>query len=114
MFQFTSDGKRDQTAIASSLTRRLKNKKYQEMVAGYYRMISGVDLVVGRIRDALRKHGLADNTVIVFTADNGYFLGERGFADKWYIYEHSIRVPLIVFNPLAAKNRRGQVNDRMG
>lgn len=89
-------------------------KKYQEMVAGYYRMISGVDLVVGRIRDALNKRGLADKTVIVFTADNGYFLGERGFADKWYIYEHSIRVPFIVFDPRASKNRRGQVNDRMG
>ena len=62
---------------------------------------------------ALKKHGLADNTVIVFTADNGYFLGERGFADKWYIYEHSIRVPLIVFDPRAPKDRRGQVNDRM-
>ena len=86
-------------------------KKYQEMVAGYYRMISGVDLVVGRIRDALKKKGLADNTVIIFTADNGYFLGERGFADKWYIYEHSIRVPLIVFDPRAAASEGGQVLD---
>ena len=74
-------------------------KKYQEMVRGYYRMISGVDLVVGRIRETLRKRGLADNTIIIFTADNGYFLGERGFADKWYIYEPSIRVPMIVHDP---------------
>jgi arylsulfatase A-like enzyme len=88
-------------------------KKYQEMVAGYYRMISGVDLVVGRIRDALKAKGLADNTVIVFTSDNGYFLGERGFADKWYIYEHSIRVPLLVFNPRAAKELRGRVVEKM-
>jgi arylsulfatase A-like enzyme len=79
------------------------------MVAGYYRMISGIDLVVGRIRAALTAKGLADNTVIVFTADNGYFLGDRGFADKWYIYEHSIRVPLLVFDPRAAKERRGRV-----
>lgn len=87
-------------------------KKYEEMVAGYYRMISGVDLVVGRIRDALAKQGLADNTVIIFTADNGYFLGERGFADKWYIYEHSIRVPLVVFDPRSAKEVRGKVLDQ--
>lgn len=84
-------------------------KKYREMVAGYYRMISGVDLVVGRIRDALAKKGLADNTVIVFTSDNGYFLGERGFADKWYIHEPSIRVPLIVHDPRADKSLRGRV-----
>ena len=83
------------------------------MTAGYYRMISGVDLVVGRIRAALKKQGLADNTVIVFTADNGYFLGDRGFADKWYIYEHSIRVPLIVFDPRAAKNHRGLTAEKM-
>jgi arylsulfatase A-like enzyme len=88
-------------------------KKHQEMVAGYYRMVSGVDLVVGRIRDALKAKGLADNTVIVFTSDNGYFLGERGFADKWYIYEYSIRVPLIVFDPRAGKEPRGRVVGKM-
>ncbi|HVL12865.1 MAG TPA: sulfatase/phosphatase domain-containing protein, partial [Gemmata sp.] len=88
-------------------------KKYQEMVAGYYRMISGVDLVVGRIRAALKAKGLDENTVIVFTADNGYFLGDRGFADKWYIYEYSIRVPLIVFDPRAAKADRGRVEAKM-
>jgi len=84
-------------------------KKYQGMVAGYYRMISGIDRVVGRIQEALKRAGLADNTVILFTSDNGYFLGERGFADKWYIYEYSIRVPLIVHDPRAAKSRRNQV-----
>ena len=88
-------------------------KKYQEMVRGYYRMISGVDLVVGRLRAALKKNGLADNTVIVFTSDNGYFLGDRGFADKWYIYEHSIRVPLLVFDPRADRAEGGRVVDAM-
>ena len=86
-------------------------KKYQEMVRGYYRMISGVDLVVGRIREALAKRGLAENTVIVFTSDNGYFLGDRGFADKWYIYEPSIRVPLVVYDPRAKRADRGRVVD---
>ncbi len=88
-------------------------KKYQEMVRGYYRMISGVDLVIGRIREALKKRGLADNTIIIFTSDNGYFLGERGFADKWYIYEHSIRVPLLVFDPRTPKADRGRVVESM-
>jgi len=88
-------------------------EKYQRMVAGYYRMISGVDLVVGRIRAALKEKGIADNTVIVFTADNGYFLGDRGFADKWYIYEHSIRVPLLVYDPRASNTQRGKVVSQM-
>lgn len=76
-----------------------EESKYQRMVRGYYRMITGVDRVVGRIREALRQRGLAENTVIVYSSDNGYFLGERGFADKWYGYEESLRVPLIVFDP---------------
>lgn len=88
-------------------------KKYQDMVAGYYRMISGVDLVVGRILEAIAAAGAADNTVIVFASDNGYFLGERGFADKWYIYEPSVRVPLIIMDPRLRKELRGRVNEKM-
>jgi arylsulfatase A-like enzyme len=83
-------------------------KKYQEMVAGYYRMISGVDLAIGRIVKAIEEAGLAENTVIVFASDNGYFLGERGFADKWYIYEPSIRVPLLVKDPRLGENLKGK------
>jgi arylsulfatase A-like enzyme len=88
-------------------------KKYQQMVKGYYRMISGVDRVVARLRAELKKRGLAENTVIIFTSDNGYFLGERGFADKWYIYEYSIRVPLLIFDPRRPVKQRGKVIDAM-
>lgn len=84
-------------------------QKYQEMVRGYYRMITAIDDVIGRVREGLERRGLADNTVIVFTSDNGYFLGERGFADKWYGYEHSLRVPMIVFDPRLERSRRGRV-----
>jgi arylsulfatase A-like enzyme len=83
--------------------------KYQEMVKGYYRMISGIDLVLGRILRELSRLGLDGNTVIVYTSDNGYFLGERGYADKWLMYEPSIRVPLVVFDPRAPRERRGRV-----
>ena len=81
--------------------------KYQRMVRGYHRLIAAVDANVGRLRAALAARGMADDTIIVFTSDNGYFLGERGFADKWYAYEPSIRVPLLVVDPRAAKARRG-------
>lgn len=88
-------------------------QKYQEMVRGYYRMISDVDRVIGRIRAALKERGLDDNTIIIFTGDNGYLLGDRGFADKWYIYEKSIRVPLIIFDPRAPKSQRGKTSEKM-
>ncbi|MFP4058813.1 MAG: sulfatase-like hydrolase/transferase [Candidatus Brocadiia bacterium] len=82
-------------------------EKFQRMVKGYYRMISGVDAVVGRLLAELRRLGLHENTVVVLTGDNGYFLGERGFAGKWLMYEDSIRVPLVVFDPRAPEALRG-------
>jgi arylsulfatase A-like enzyme len=85
----------------------------QEMTKGYYRMITGVDAVIGRLRDELVRLGLADNTVIVLLGDNGYFLGERGFADKWLMYEYSIRVPLLVYDPRAPQTQRGLVPQQM-
>lgn len=88
-------------------------KKYQEMVKGYYRMISGVDMAIGRLMAELKKRGLEENTIIIFVSDNGYFLGERGFADKWYIYEYSIRVPMLVVDPRAKGERKGVVVDSM-
>jgi hypothetical protein len=82
-------------------------QKYQAMVKGYFRMISGIDMVVGRIRAELARLKLAENTVIIFASDNGYFLGERGYADKWLMYDLSIRVPLIVYDPRAPRKSRG-------
>lgn len=76
-------------------------EKYQRMVKGYYRMIAGVDLEVARIRAQLKQRGLDKNTVIIVMGDNGYFLGERQLADKWLMYDASIRVPLIVYDPRA-------------
>ena len=73
--------------------------KYQESVKGYYRMISEVDAEIGKIRRALKESGIEDNTVIILTSDNGYFLGERQLADKWLMYEQSLRVPLIIYDP---------------
>lgn len=82
-------------------------EKYQEMVKGYYRMIYGVDEQVGRLREELKRLGLDRNTVVFFTSDNGYFLADRGLADKWLIYDESVRVPLIVFDPRLGPEHRG-------
>jgi alpha-L-rhamnosidase len=74
-------------------------EKYQRSVKGYYRMIAGIDMEIGKIRRKLKEKGLDKNTVIILLGDNGYFLGERQLADKWLMYDLSIRVPLIVMDP---------------
>ena len=88
-------------------------EKYQHMVKGYYKMISGVDSVIGRIQNTLREEGLAENTVIIFMGDNGYFLGERGYAGKWLMHEQSIRVPMIIYDPRQPESSRGKTFDEM-
>jgi arylsulfatase A-like enzyme len=87
-------------------------EKYQEMVKGYYRLITGVDDVIGNVRDKLKEMGIDDNTILVFTSDNGFYLGEYGMAGKWYGHEPSIRIPLIIYNP-EMKDKAGTVNDNM-
>jgi len=88
-------------------------QKFQESVKGYYRLITGVDVVIGKIRDELRRLNLDDNTVIMLTGDNGFYLGEYGLAGKWFPHELSIRVPLLVFDPRADRRRRGVTLDQM-
>ena len=88
-------------------------ERYQEMVKGYYRLITGVDMVVGRIREALTARGCAGNTVIIFTSDNGFFLGERQLSHKFLMYEESIRVPLIIFDPRLGPARQSQRRSEM-
>lgn len=85
--------------------------RYQECVKGYYRLITEVDDEVGRIVAELEKRSLADNTVIIFTSDHGFYLGEYGFAGKWYAHDVSIRVPLIVCDPRLAASRAGTRSD---
>ena len=82
-------------------------EKYQESVRSYYRLITGADFVIGGLRQELKRLGFADTTVIIFTGDNGFYLGEHGLAGKWFPHEESIRVPLIVYDPSAPQRRRG-------
>ncbi|HZO84776.1 MAG TPA: sulfatase [Verrucomicrobiae bacterium] len=80
-------------------------EKFQNIVKDYYRLITGIDREIGRIMECLKERGVYDNTVIIFTADNGFFLGERGMADKWLMYEESIRVPMVIHDPRQRKAR---------
>ena len=65
----------------------------------YYRLVAAMDIGMGKILEALEKHGLQDDTVIIFTSDHGHFLGEHGFDGKWLLYEESIHIPLIIADP---------------
>ena len=88
-------------------------EKYQTNMRAYFRMLSGIDHVVGRLRQQLERQGLADNTVIIYTADNGYYLGDRGFAGKWTHYEQSLRVPLVIYDPRQSTEHRGKVRQEL-
>lgn len=76
-------------------------EKYQHSIKGYYRMISDIDDEIGMLRKLLQKKGLAENTIIIFMGDNGYFLGERQLAGKWLMYDNSLRVPMTIYDPRA-------------
>jgi len=85
---------------------------YQKMTKGYFKLITGVDNQVGRIMAELEEKGLADNTIVIFTSDNGFYLGERGLAGKWYSHDESIRVPMIIMDP-RKRDQKGQKVDEI-
>ncbi len=74
-------------------------EKYRINMRAYYRMLTGMDGVVGRVQKELEKQGLLENTILIYTGDNGFYMGERGFAGKWSHYDESLRVPLIIHDP---------------
>lgn len=86
---------------------------HQKSVKDYYRLVAGIDEQVGRIVAKLRDKGLLQNTVLIFSSDHGFFLGEHGLAGKWFMHEESIRMPLLVYDPRLPESRRGQRLDEM-
>ncbi len=83
-------------------------ESYQDIMKKYYRLIAGVDESIGKIRRELKKLSLDDNTVIILLGDNGEFESEHLLGGKALLYEESIRVPLIVYDPRVPKTARGQ------
>ena len=80
---------------------------HQEITKQYYRLISGVDDSVGTIRKKLEALGISGNTIIIYTSDNGHFIHDYGLYGKWLMYEDSLRVPLVVYDPRAPATLRG-------
>ena len=88
-------------------------KKYETNMRAYYRMVSGIDGAIGRFLKALEEAGLADNTIVVYSADNGYHMANRGLSGKWSHFEESIQVPLIIADPRVKPAQRGKVSKSM-
>lgn len=85
--------------------------KFQRYLKDYLRCIKSIDDEVGRLIDYLEKEGLMENTVIVYTSDQGFYMGEHGWFDKRFMYEESFRTPLIVRHP--NKTKAGSVCDAL-
>jgi len=83
--------------------------KYQRYIKDYLRCVASVDDNLGRVLDYLDESGLAQNTIVVYTSDQGFYLGEHGWFDKRWIYEESLRTPLLVRWPGVVAP--GSVND---
>lgn len=73
--------------------------RYQRYIKDYLRVVAAIDENVGRLLDYLDDHQLADNTVVVYTSDQGFFLGDHGWFDKRLMYEESLTMPLLVRYP---------------
>jgi arylsulfatase A-like enzyme len=85
--------------------------KYQRYMQDYLATISSVDDNVGRVLDYLDENGLTENTIVVYTSDQGFYLGEHGWFDKRFIYDESFKTPLLVRWP--NKIKPGMTNAEM-
>ncbi len=90
---------------AKLLGKELYEWKYQRYMKDYCSVIRSVDRNIGRVYEYLAQNGLLDNTVVIYTSDQGFFMGEHGYFDKRYMYEESFRTPLLVRMPGQAKAR---------
>jgi arylsulfatase A-like enzyme len=85
--------------------------RYQRYIGDYMRTVAGLDRAVGRLLDHLDQAGLAESTLVVYTSDQGFFLGDHGWFDKRWMYEESLRTPLLVRWPGVVQ--AGAVEDAM-
>ena len=87
---------------------QLKKWKYQRYIKDYLRCVRGLDDAIGRMLDYLDQNGLSENTIVIYTSDQGFYLGEHGWFDKRFMYEESFRMPFVVRWP--GKIKPGTIN----
>lgn len=86
---------------------------FQENVKNYYRLVTGIDEAVGKVVAKLNELGLDENTIVVYTSDHGFSLGEHGMMGKWYGFEKGIHVPLIIHDPRKSQQWRNKTIDQL-
>ena len=89
----------------------LKYWKFQTYIKDYLRTVAGIDRAVGSVLDYLEENGLSENTIVVYTSDQGFYLGEHGWFDKRWMYEESFKMPFVIKNPGTIK--AGTTSDAM-
>jgi arylsulfatase A-like enzyme len=94
---------KDQFESAKLTGKELTLWKYQRYMRDYMKCISSVDDNVGKMIDYLKANGLWENTIVVYTSDQGFYLGEHGWFDKRFMYEESFHTPLIISYPKLIK-----------
>ena len=105
-------GPKNQAFLKANLKgKALVQWKYQRYIKDYLRCVSSVDDSVGQITKFLKDNNLDENTIVIYSADQGFFLGDHGWYDKRWMYEHALRTPLIVKWPGVTKP--GSVNHQM-
>jgi arylsulfatase A-like enzyme len=88
-------------------------EKRSETIKMRYRAITGVDMTIGKIMQKLEELNIADNTVIIFMGDNGYTFGEHGVAEKYWMHEEAVRVPMVIYDPRIPAAERIKKSDAL-
>jgi len=92
---------REETGHLRGIAR--KKEQYQIYIKKYLRCVASIDENIGRVLDYLNVHNLSENTIVVYTSDQGFYLGEHGMYDKRFMYEESLRIPFLVRFPREIK-----------
>ena len=99
-----------QSSVPGSRDAELLEWKYQRYMRDYAKVVHSLDQEVGRLLDYLEQKGLLDNTLVVYTSDQGFYMGEHGWFDKRFIYEESLSTPLVMRLPKGYE-RRGIIDE---
>ena len=102
--------RQSQSSIGGSRDAELLEWKYQRYMRDYAKVVHALDQEVGRVLDYLEEKGLLDNTLVVYTSDQGFYMGEHGWFDKRFMYEESLSTPLVMRLPKGLE-RRGDIDE---
>eukprot|EP00539_Tryblionella_compressa_P014501 CAMPEP_0178819552 /NCGR_PEP_ID=MMETSP0746-20121128/3036_1 /TAXON_ID=913974 /ORGANISM="Nitzschia punctata, Strain CCMP561" /LENGTH=632 /DNA_ID=CAMNT_0020480831 /DNA_START=26 /DNA_END=1924 /DNA_ORIENTATION=+ len=92
--------------------KRFEPDYFQDNIKDLYSLATEVDWAIGEVVQELKEQGVFNKTMIIFTTDNGNLHGEHGLTEKWYPFEESLRVPLVIYDPRMPKQLRGTRSDK--